>query len=67
MSDKWIGLHGLITAEAAEAEPEHLRLFGPSYDAKMRRYAARRQQSGINRDKYRPWKKPDIVRPDSRD
>ena len=62
MSKKWRGLEQ-ITAEAAEREPEHVRIFGPSFDARQRRYAAERQQSGINKAKYRPWKKPQIVRP----
>ncbi len=62
MSDKWRGLHGPITADAAEREPEHVRLFGPSFDAKMHQHAARRQSSGINRATYRPWKKPVIER-----
>lgn len=55
-------LRGPITAAMAEAEPEAQRLFGPSYDAKMRQYVARRQSSGINRAVYRPWKKPTIER-----
>jgi hypothetical protein len=62
MSNKWRGLHGPITAEAAEREPEAQRLFGPSYEAKMRQHAARRQHSGIDREKYRPWRKPRIER-----
>jgi hypothetical protein len=62
MSNKWRGLEKPITAAAAEAEPEHLRLFGPSYDARMRRYAARQQSAGINRATYQPWKKPRIER-----
>ena len=53
-------LRGPITADAAEREPLDQRLFGPSYDAKMRGYAAQRQQSGINRATYQPWKKPRI-------
>ena len=41
MSDKWRGLHGPITADAAEREPEHVRLFGLSFEAKMCQHAAR--------------------------
>jgi hypothetical protein len=55
-------IHGPITAAAAEAEPVNQRLFGPSYDAKMRQHAARRPSQGINRATYRPWKKPRIER-----
>ncbi len=55
-------LHGPITAAMAEAEPIGEQIFGPSYDARMRQFAARRQQSGINRASYRPWKKPTIER-----
>lgn len=62
MSNKWRGLHGPITAAAAEAEPLSERLFGPSYDARQRRYAAQQSESGINRASYRPWKKPTIER-----
>jgi hypothetical protein len=62
MSNKWRGLHGPITAAMAEAEPESQRLFGPSYDARQRQHAARRQSSGINRATYSPWKKPRIER-----
>jgi hypothetical protein len=62
MSNKWRGLHGPITAEAAEREPEAQRLFGPSYDARMRQHAAHRSESGINRATYKPWRKPKIER-----
>jgi hypothetical protein len=62
MSNKWRGLHGPITADAAEREPEAQRLFGPSYDAKMRQHAACRLERGINRASYQPWKKPRIER-----
>jgi hypothetical protein len=62
MSNKWRGLHGPITAAAAEAEPEAQRLFGPSYDARQRQYAARRQSQGINRATYAPWRKPRMER-----
>jgi hypothetical protein len=62
MSNKWRGLHGPITAADAEREPEAQRLFGPSYAAKMRQPAARRQSQGINRASYQPWKKPRIER-----
>jgi hypothetical protein len=54
--------HAAITADDAEAEPEAQRVFGPSYDAKMKWHAARRQSQGINRATYRPWKKPMIER-----
>ena len=60
MSNKWRGLHGPITA--ADAEPEAQRIFGPSYDARMRQHTARRLESGINRASYQPWRKPRIVR-----
>jgi hypothetical protein len=59
---KWTGLEKPITAEAAAREPESTRLFGPSYDTKMRQHAARRQSSGINRVTYQPWRKPRIER-----
>jgi hypothetical protein len=62
MSNNWIGLERPITAEAAEREPEAQRLFGPSYEARMRQHAARRQSSGINRATYQPWRKPRIER-----
>ncbi len=62
MSNKWRGLHGPITAAAAEREPEHVRLFGPSYTDRMRQHAARRPDSGINKATYRPWRKPTIER-----
>ena len=62
MSDKWRGLHGPITADAAEAEPLNERLFGPSYDARVRQHPTRRSDSGINRASYQPWKKPRIER-----
>jgi len=62
MSDKWRGLHGPITAAAADAEPLDQRLFGPSYDAKLRQHAARQTDSGINKATFRPWKKPMIER-----
>jgi hypothetical protein len=60
MSNKWQGLEKRITSEVADAEPEAIRLFGPSYDARQARL--RGQPSGINREKYRPWKKPRIER-----
>ena len=59
MSDKWRGLHGPITAAAADAEPEHERLFGSSW---MRQAAAVRSDTGINKATYRPWRKPLIER-----
>jgi hypothetical protein len=63
MSNKWRGLHGPITAAAADAEPESDRLFGPSYTARQRQFAARRKPSSpLNKAKYRPWKKPTIER-----
>jgi hypothetical protein len=62
MSNKWLGLTKPITAQDAEREPEAQRLFSPSYDARMRQHAARRQSSGINRATYAPWKKPRIER-----
>jgi hypothetical protein len=62
MSDKWRGLHGPITAALAEAEPEAQRIFGPSYDAKVKWHAARRLERTINRASYQPWKKPRIER-----
>jgi hypothetical protein len=57
---KWRGLHGPIAAADAEAEPEAQRLFGPSYEARQRRYAGRRTEHEINRQVSRPWKKPTI-------
>ena len=62
MSNKWRGLTKPITAEAAEREPEHLRLFGPSYEARQRQLRARGQRKQIDLSSYRPWKKPQIVR-----
>jgi len=62
MSNKWRGLHGPITADAAAREPLNERLFGPSYDARVRQHATRRSDSGINRASYQPWKKPRIER-----
>jgi hypothetical protein len=53
---------GPITAQDAEREPEAQRLFGPSYDARMRQHAARRQSSGINRQTFKPWRKSKIER-----
>lgn len=63
---KWHGLDQPITAEAAEAEPEHLRLFGPSYEARQRQRGAQRPDTRINRKTYRPWRKPQIERPAAR-
>jgi hypothetical protein len=54
--------HTEITADAAEREPEAQRIFGPSFEARMRQHAARRSDSGINRASYQPWKKPRIER-----
>jgi hypothetical protein len=54
--------HTEITAALADAEPEAQRLFGPSFDAKMRQHAARRQSSPLNKATYAPWKKPRIER-----
>ena len=54
MSDKWRGLEKPITAADAEREPEAQRLFGPSYDARQRRRAARRSDTGINRATFAP-------------
>jgi hypothetical protein len=62
MSNKWRGLTKPISAADAEREPLSDRLFGPSYDARMRRYAAQRPENGINRVTYSPWKKPRIER-----
>lgn len=62
MSDKWRGLHGPITAEAAEAEPGHERLFGPSFERRQRELRVQGQQGGINKASYQPWKKPRIER-----
>ena len=56
-------LRGPITAELADAEPEADRLFGPSYTARQRQFAARRKPSSpLNKAKYRPWRKPTIER-----
>jgi hypothetical protein len=57
---KWTGLTRQITALDAEAEPEAQRLFGPSYDARQRQLC--RQQGGIDKATYRPWRKPKIER-----
>jgi len=63
MSNKWRGLHGPITAEAAAAEPLDQQLFGPDFDRRQRQRNARRQSGGINRATYAPWGgKPRIER-----
>ena len=59
MSNKWRGLQQPITAELAEREPEHLRLFGTSFRA--RRAPAQPQRKPINKAEL--WKKPMIIRP----
>lgn len=59
---KWQGLAGPITAEAAEAEPERDRLFGPSDDACVTRRSGHAAGAPIDRATYRPWKKPRIER-----
>jgi hypothetical protein len=54
--------HTQITKAVAAAEPESDRLFGPSFDARQRQFAARRQSSPLNKAKFRPWRKPTIER-----
>lgn len=49
--------HTTITAELAEREPMSQRLFADEPPA-----APERQLPTINRAKYRPWKKPEIIR-----
>ena len=62
MSYSFATWHTAITADAAEREPEAQRIFGPSFEAKMKWHAARRQSSGINRQTFKPWRKPRIER-----
>jgi hypothetical protein len=62
MSNKRRGLEKPISDQDAKDEPLSEQLFGPSYEARMRRYASRRQSQGINRATYQPWKKPRIER-----
>jgi hypothetical protein len=62
MSKKWLGLERRITAFDALNEPLDQQLFGPSFDARVRQIRAQAEPSGINRDKYAPWKKPRIER-----
>lgn len=62
MSAKWIHLDCHITADDAENEPEHDRLFGLSYETRRAALAQRSGPSGIG-PSYNPWAgKPYIQR-----
>lgn len=50
-----------ITAADAEAEPEHERLFGSSYDARQRQLRGQ-LADGIDKATFTPWKKPRMQR-----
>lgn len=51
-----------ITLAAALAEPEHEQLFGSAYDKRQAALRCEQQPGGIDRTKYKPWRKPKIQR-----
>lgn len=59
--NKWRGFKGVITAAAAESEPDRDRLFGPSYEARQRQLRGQ-LANGIDRATFTPWKKPRMER-----